>query len=79
MLIMGQSIPIHNGILSICDIDFNCPACGYPHQESDYLASLTKSKYGLCYRKCKGCKTLLGVTFDMRGDVKVSLKSEEKK
>jgi len=74
---MGTSIRIPNGIISIVDIDFKCPKCEYPHSEEDYYSSLSKSKRGLIYRQCKGCKTKLGITIDMRGDVQVWLKSEE--
>lgn len=76
---MGYSVPIHNGILSLVEADFKCPVCGCAHDEDDYFKRMQRSKYGLIYRKCKGCKTMLGITTDMRGDVKVWLKSEEKK
>jgi len=76
---MGKSIIIPNGILSICDTDFKCPKCECPHSESDYLDRLLNSKKSLIYKKCKGCKTKLGITSDMRGDVQVWLKEEESK
>lgn len=80
---MGQSIPFKmgndHGILSLVDTDFQCPDCGQVHSEDDYFARMQKSKYGLIYCKCKQCRVMLGVTTDMRGDVKVWIKSEEKK
>lgn len=75
---MGYSIPIQNGIISMCYTDFKCPVCECVHGEDDYFKRMQKSKYGLIYRKCKGCKTMLGITTCMRGDVKVWIKSEEK-
>lgn len=74
---MGKLIIIPNGILSICDTDFKCPKCECPHSESDYFDRLHNSKNGLIYKKCKGCKTQLGITSDIKGDVHVWLKEEE--
>lgn len=74
---MGYSIRIPNGILSMSYTDFKCPSCNYLHGEEDYFDRMIKSKHGLIYKRCKGCKTTLGITTDMRGDVRVWLKSEE--
>lgn len=74
---MGESIRIPNGIISLVDTDFKCPKCECPHSENDYYNMLSKSKRGLIYKQCKGCKTKLGITIDMRGDVQVWLKEEE--
>lgn len=72
-----KSIAIPNGILTISDTDFNCPKCECPHTEDDYYNQLHKSKDGLIYKKCKGCKTKLGITSDIRGDIQVWVKDEE--
>lgn len=74
---MGYSIRIPNGILSMVDVDFKCPKCECPHSEADYYDRLYKSKHGLIYKQCKGCKTKLGITTDIRGDVRVWLKEYE--
>jgi hypothetical protein len=74
---MGQSIRIPNGIISIVDVDFKCPKCECPHTNEDYYERLNKSKNGFIYKKCKGCKTKLGITTDIRGDVRVWLKEDE--
>lgn len=76
---MGQTIILGGAIVSLVDVDFNCPVCGCPHNEDDYQKRLHKSNTGLIYKQCKGCKTKLGITSDMRGDVVVWLKDEEKK
>jgi|694.fasta_scaffold110388_6 hypothetical protein len=76
---MGYSIKIPNGIISMVDVDFNCPKCECPHSEEDWYDTLYKSKNFLIYKQCKGCKTKLGITTDMRGDVQVWLKEDEKK
>jgi hypothetical protein len=61
------------------DVDFKCPKCECPHSEQDYHDRLHKSNRGLIYKQCKGCKTKLGITADMRGDVQVWLKEDEPK
>ena len=60
------------------DVDFKCPKCECPHSEEDYYDRLYKSKHGLIYKQCKGCKTKLGITTDIRGDVRVWLKEDER-
>jgi transcription elongation factor Elf1 len=76
---MGQSIRIPGGVISLVDVDFNCPACGKQHVEEDYFKRMQKSNHAMIYMKCKGCKEKLGITTDMRGDVVVWLKKEEMK
>lgn len=76
---MSQTIRVPNGFATLVDVDFNCPACTCPHEESDYYEQLAKSKTGLIYKKCKGCKNKLGITSDIKGDVVVWLKDEEEK
>lgn len=71
---MGYSVIIPNGIMSFSEVDFKCPVCECPHEESDYYDRLQKSKHGVISKKCKGCKTTLGITVDMRGDVRVWVK-----
>lgn len=70
-----------DGIIHICYIktEFNCPECGILHTEDDYYDRLVKSKRFLIYKKCKGCFETLGITSDIKGDVVVWLKSEEKR
>jgi len=74
---MSRTIKIPNGLLTICDADFKCPKCECPHTEADYYDILYKSEKGLIYKNCKGCKTKIGITTDMRGDVQVWLKEDE--
>jgi hypothetical protein len=76
---MTYLIKIPNGIISIVNTDFKCPKCECPHSEEDYYDRLYKSKHGLIYKQCKGCKTKLGITSDIRGDVGVWLKENEYK
>lgn len=75
---MARTIRIPSGFISIVDVDFKCPKCKCQHFEEDYYNRLHKSKNGLIYKSCKGCKTKLGITTDMRGDVHVWLKEYEK-
>ena len=78
---MSKCIPIKVGddigILCMSITDFKCPKCGCLHTEDDYMKRLDKSEHGLIYRHCKGCKSIIGITFDIRSDVRVWLKSEE--
>lgn len=74
---MSQTILIPSGIITIADVDFKCPKCECPHSEDDYYQRMIKSGYGLIYKKCKGCKTMLGITTDIKGDVVVWLKEDE--
>ena len=74
---MSYQVLIPNGILTLNDVDFNCPKCKHIHTESDYYKKLEKSDEIYIYIKCKGCKEKLGVATDYRGDVHAWLKSEE--
>lgn len=75
---MGYAINGPGFHLDMCDVDFKCPKCTCPHSEEDWCAKLDKSKKGHIYIKCKGCKTKIGVTTDIQGDVRVWLKEDEK-
>ena len=66
------------GILCTPKTNFKCPKCDYSYTAADYYSRLEKSKTGLIYRHCKGCKVVLGITTDIRGDVRTWLKSEER-
>ena len=74
---MTQSIRIPNGILTLVEDEFNCPNCQQHHTEADYINKLNLSRNGLIYIKCKKCDTQIGITADIKGDIKVWLKSEE--
>ena len=76
---MTYLIKIPNGIISIVNTGFKCPKCECQHSEEDYYDRLNKSKNSLIYKQCKGCKTKLGITTDIRGDVRVWLKENEYK
>lgn len=76
---MGYSVKIPNGILSMVEVDFKCPHCEYGYGSEWYADRLYKSVRGLIYKSCKICKNKLGITTDIRGDVVVWLKKEEKK
>jgi len=65
--------------LSMAYDKFECPKCKCEHSGEDYDAKLQKSKKSFIYIKCKGCKTKIGVTTDMMGDVQIWLKDEEYK
>ena len=75
---MSYCVPIKNGIICFSRTDFNCPKCGIEYHEEDYWNKLYKSKKGLIYIHCKGCKEYLGITTDIQGDVHTWIKSEEK-
>lgn len=68
---MGDGINITNAHLSMCHTDFECPKCTCPHSEEDYYDKLYNSKNHYIYKNCKGCKTKLGITTDITGNVKV--------
>lgn len=74
---MSETIPIKGGFLRLVETDFNCPSCGEIHHEEDYYKALCKNKSGVTYRKCKGCKTALGISSNIMGDVVVWRKDEE--
>lgn len=74
---MPQQVVIGDVLVTIIDVDFKCPKCECPHQEDDWYPRYKKSKNGLIYRNCKGCKTKLGITTDIKGDVRVWLKEDE--
>lgn len=66
-----------NAIITLADVDFKCPKCECPHSEDDWWSKYEKAKDHFFYMKCKGCKTKIGVTTDIKGDVVVWLKEEE--
>ena len=74
---MSYIVKIPNGILTMCETDFCCPKCGKLHVESDYYKRLSERM--LIHKRCKKCKTWLGITTDITGDVQVWLKEDEKK
>ena len=78
---MSRCIPFKigdsHGIMCMVETDFKCPKCECPHTEKDYYDRLSKSKKGLIYKQCKDCKTKLGITTDMKGDIRVWLKEEK--
>lgn len=76
---MSYSIRVPNGILTMVNVEFECPNCSCLHSEDDYYNQLNKSKCGIIYKGCKCCKTKIGITTNMIGDVCVWLKSDESK
>lgn len=76
---MSKTVYMAGAIITLAKTDFTCPKCECPHTEDDYWQKMDKSKTGLIYMKCKGCKTKLGITGDMKGDTVVWLKEDEKK
>lgn len=76
---MAKTIRIPDGFITLVDVDFRCPSCNQEHNEDDYYKKLSESSNGHIYKKCKGCKETIGITTDMKGDVKVWLKSQEDK
>lgn len=75
---MGYAVRLPNGIVSMVEVDFQCPKCSCPHGEDFWYKTYIKSNKGFIYKQCKGCKTKLGITTCMTGDVKVWLKEDEK-
>jgi len=76
---MSKSIKIPNGIITLSETDFKCPKCECIHSEEDYYSKLRNSDKHFIYKKCKGCKTTLGISSNIMGDVVVWLKEEESK
>ena len=74
---MSTTIRMNNAIITLADTEFKCPKCECPHSEDDYYNKLYKSKKFYIYQNCKGCKTKLGISNNMKGDVVVWLKEEE--
>jgi len=74
---MAKTVYIPNGKMTFVDVDFNCPQCECPHTEEDYYEQLVDSDHSVLYMPCKGCKTELGITGNIQGDVVFWLKSEE--
>lgn len=76
---MSRSVRVPNGIISLVETEFNCPNCTCHHEEDDWYGKYRKAAGHVLYMNCKGCKTKLGITLDMRSDVVVWLKEEEEK
>lgn len=74
---MSKLIKIPNGTATLVETNFKCPKCECYHTEDDYYNKLYNSKDGLIYKSCKGCKTKLGITSNIEGDIVVWLKEEE--
>ena len=66
-----------NAIVTLVETDFKCPKCECVHHEDDYFSKMYASDSGFFYQKCKGCKTKLGITTNIMGDVLVWLKEDE--
>ncbi len=74
---MAKTIQYGPALITVVKLDFECPKCTYLHTEKDYYKQYANSKKGFIYKKCKGCKTKLGISFDMHCDVVVWLKEDE--
>lgn len=72
---MSRTIITPDGILTLSDNEFDCPKCGLNHDGEEYYNRLCEK--GLIYIKCKNCKTNLGITPDIKGDIQVWEKSKE--
>ena len=76
---MSRTIRIPNGIVTLIEVDFKCPKCEHEHNQQDWYNKLYKSNKHYIYMNCKGCKTRLGVTTNIKGDVVAWLKDDENK
>lgn len=67
---MGYSVPIKGGIISMCNVEFQCPHCTkrYVDHEDKYLQRCNRNKSFCTTIKCE-CKRKFGVTFDIKGDI----------
>ncbi len=68
---MTYSVRVPNGIITMCETDFNCPICQCLHTEEDYDKAMKRSSSGSIYKNCKGCKRKIGVAIDFKGDIHV--------
>ena len=72
---MSYAVIIPNGILTLSNNEFNCPKCNFTHDSEEYYDKICEKR--LIYIKCKNCKTKLGLTSDIKGDIQVWEKSKE--
>ena len=70
---------IGGAMVTLCNTDAICPSCDNIHPEESYSKKLQKAKEGYIYKICNRCKEVMGITIDIRSDIKTWLKSEEKK
>ena len=76
---MAYTVRIERGYARIVETSFNCPKCKKLFHEDFYIKAMDKSSSGLVYKRCTGCKTTIGITADILGDVRVWEKKTEKK
>ncbi len=60
----GKLVPSPKGggvMLSRLTTEFDCPVCTKHHDEDFYYNRLVNSQKGFIYKKCSGCKTVLGI------------------
>jgi hypothetical protein len=75
--IMGQTLIIPGGFISLVNVDFKCPSCQEAYTEDWYYKALYNSKHGVIYKTCRRCGERLGISSDIRGDTVVWLKTNE--
>lgn len=70
---MSETIRMPDGFLTLVETEFNCPNCDELYQEKDYYHKIQQSKTGLVFTRCKKCRESIGITTDIKGDVKAWL------
>lgn len=67
--------------ISIASVDFNCPYCGTKHSDEDdkYYDRIVKNKQGWTRVKCTKCEKRMGLSPDIKGDLKAFCISEAKR
>lgn len=74
---MAKRIRVQNGTASLVETAFKCPTCECLHTEEHYYKRLERAAKCFVYIRCKGCRQVIGVTSDIRGDVQVWMKKDE--
>jgi len=64
-----KTITIKDGIMSMANVDFNCPECGqlYSDHNDKYLSRCNKNQSGTTKIRCS-CGEWFGMTYDIQGD-----------
>lgn len=65
-----KSVSIPNGILHVCESKADCPYCSKHVPIKDAERVLQNSSNGFNKLKCKGCERFIGVTSDIKGDIR---------
>lgn len=74
---MTYIVKIPNGIICMSETSFECPKCHTKYSGERESERLHNAKRMLIYKRCTTCRSWIGITSDIQGDIRSWLKEDE--